>query len=143
MPHAFARVFWPWIARQHNINVEERSLCRLVPDVSLSLSLSLSLSPSRPACLPPTHPLARVCYCSNKRYAGLENYDIKSCAAAVQKDFGKVCAQLCAPPPPPPSLQPLPYQRDALSPTHKNTHIRNGKTNRYKGEKLRCVMCTG
>jgi|EP00802_Teleaulax_amphioxeia_P004884 enoyl-[acyl-carrier protein] reductase I len=27
---------------------------------------------------------------NNKRYAGLENYDIKSCAAAVQKDFGKV-----------------------------------------------------
>jgi hypothetical protein len=27
---------------------------------------------------------------SNKRYAGLEHYDIKSCAEAVKKDFGKV-----------------------------------------------------
>ena len=27
---------------------------------------------------------------SNKRYAGLENYDIKSCAEQVKKDFGKV-----------------------------------------------------
>ena len=26
----------------------------------------------------------------NKRYAGLEGYDIKSCAAAVMKDYGKV-----------------------------------------------------
>ena len=34
--------------------------------------------------------LARFCCCSNKRYAGLENYDIKSCAEQVKKDFGKV-----------------------------------------------------
>merc|ERR1711906_71229 len=27
---------------------------------------------------------------NNKRYAGLEGYDIESCAAAVKKDFGKV-----------------------------------------------------
>jgi enoyl-[acyl-carrier protein] reductase I len=27
---------------------------------------------------------------NNKRYAGLENYDIKSCAEQVKKDFGKV-----------------------------------------------------
>ena len=27
---------------------------------------------------------------NNKRYAGLEGYDIQSCAAAVKKDFGKV-----------------------------------------------------
>ncbi|EKX47874.1 hypothetical protein GUITHDRAFT_49233, partial [Guillardia theta CCMP2712] len=26
----------------------------------------------------------------NKRYAGLEHYDIKSCAEAVKRDFGKV-----------------------------------------------------
>ena len=34
--------------------------------------------------------LAFFSWCSNKRYAGLENYDIKSCAEQVKKDFGKV-----------------------------------------------------
>jgi hypothetical protein len=27
---------------------------------------------------------------NNKRYAGLTGYDIKSCAAAIKKDYGKV-----------------------------------------------------
>ena len=31
---------------------------------------------------------------SNKRYAGLTGYDIKSCAEAVKKDYGKVCPAL-------------------------------------------------
>jgi enoyl-[acyl-carrier protein] reductase I len=27
---------------------------------------------------------------NNKRYAGLTGYDIKSCAAAIKRDYGKV-----------------------------------------------------